>query len=853
MGRRFAFCVNAQAGAELTGGRVDAARVHTLLCDEELGHCDARSPPPLLDCETRGRFQDTLLSLIDGWKRQDQLLLYFSGHGRLRNDKYTLVFGQEPRQSYLPFDAVTADLQAYGVDRAIIILDACQSGAALRWGAKSIAALERSHLPELPQGIAVLASCRETESSYELDDGSGSVFTYLLTKGIRSGLDGQPTDDGLIGPGDIIDYINEMLRSDEFASYPQSPVFGIYSADRRLWLAHNRSIPPSEDLPPTRTLDDLRLLYEMTEKSRWPCKGVTAEHLDADLVHAYAESFAAGSDGTEAGEPLARRLGLYSTIAESDLHQAAVLCFAAEPHRFIPQARAIFTVGAKTSQLFRREDVLGPLPRQVTELYERVQLEIAKGNGHTDYSEPQRLFLQVIREAISNAVTHRDYEDTQIVRISVNFPIVEIFSPGRFRHGKTFESLLRQEHVSAPKDAAIALYMTSLLAFEGIGRGFSIFEEYIRQTDQSHLQCASDEPASFIKLEAKFPDPDRAMDSTPSSLDGWASAIASQSSHDSPPRLPDQYQYVRRIAQGGLATIYEAQDTELGHAVAIKMLSVRYQPPEQQARLLREARLLNAVRHPGVVGVIGTGRSGDAVYIVMELLRGRDLHQFMLDSRPEHEPEGDINYFDIAQVIGDVAATLAYIHSKGVVHRDIKPSNIVIDDAGHARIIDFGLAKYVGDDDEVVVVDGSSSALELHDEEKMAYTTDSSSIIGTPAYMSPEQIVDSSGVDARSDIYSLGLILYELLVRGRPFGNLSIPQMLEAKAFGHLTNPRSRQRRVPRKLDYICMKALENFPEDRYQDAGDMAAALHAFAARGDLRSRFFAWLRRRDPKDEAP
>jgi len=240
MSSRIALVVNALTGPELSGGRADANNVFAVLNDRELGACAPNGPAPLRDCDSRATFQTKLDDVLKNWRTEDQLILYFSGHGVVRRGVYSLVFGKAPDESFLPFDAIRADLDANGVRRAILILDACQSGAVLQRGAKPWpdgAPLKA----ELPAGVAVLASCRHSEHSWENDDGSGSVFTELLIEGIRSGLRGKATEDGKISTGDIINYVNDRLQHDDYRSYAQSAAYGINEAERPIWLALNRT------------------------------------------------------------------------------------------------------------------------------------------------------------------------------------------------------------------------------------------------------------------------------------------------------------------------------------------------------------------------------------------------------------------------------------------------------------------------------------------------------------------------------------------------------------------------------------------------------------------------------------
>jgi tRNA A-37 threonylcarbamoyl transferase component Bud32 len=839
-----ALVVNALTNDELSGGKADTARVYSLLCDEELGDCDLESPPPLRDCESRSQFQDALINLIRSWDHNDQLILYFSGHGCVRNGKYTIIFGTKPHETYLPFDSITSDLQTYGVSRAIVILDACQSGAALRRGQKDLRPPEPTLSRDLPQGVAVLASCREYESSYELDDGSGSVFTHLLYKGIKTGLGGRATIDALIGPEDIVEFINQRLREDQYSTYAQSSVFGVYAADRQVWLARNKTkaeeTPGSKSDLGMRSLDELRILYEKTETSRWPCPGPTVEDLDPELLRKFAESTSSRVALDLGTREIAERVGLYSTLAPDALHKAAVLCFANEPHTFIPQARATFLVGSRTTQVFRREDVLGPLSQQVSALVERIEREVVRAHRKTAFNEQQKLFFRVIREAVSNAITHRDYDSAQVVRVSVDFPHVEIVSPGSLPGGLTFENLLRSDHLSQPKDAAIAWYLTTLLAFEGVGRGFAIFEAFV-DVAEDKLEWDEDRARSFVRIKVTFPtdqgtlsseEPAEERDAT-IDLRSSASQVPAvdqptmgQTAADhqipaawgDPARLPLEklgaYKVISIIGAGATGPVYLAVDERLDRRVAVKILSQRFEGTEARSRFREEARIAARLSHPNIVPVYDTGTVDDFVYLVMEYIEGSSLRKY-LDEHPKDElgPE----YFRwVATIVREVASALGHAHQNSIIHRDVKPGNILLDAKGSAHVSDFGISRDLRLRDSDITVTGA--------------------IVGTPAYMSPEQLAGDR-LDPRSDIYSLGVVFFEMLTREKPRTARFIDPTSVQKALD------TRKVQIPVDLRRVCTRALQLQLDQRYSEAEEMVADLDRYLG-GRHRGNFFRrWL----------
>jgi serine/threonine-protein kinase len=260
--------------------------------------------------------------------------------------------------------------------------------------------------------------------------------------------------------------------------------------------------------------------------------------------------------------------------------------------------------------------------------------------------------------------------------------------------------------------------------------------------------------------------------------------------------IDERYRVVRRLGSGGMADVYCAEDQELGRRVALKLLHRRFaDDPEFVERFRREASSAAGLQHPNVVGIYDRGEWDGISYIAMELVDGRPLKQLIREEAPL-APERAI---DLAE---DVLRAARFAHRRGIVHRDLKPHNVLVDQEGRAKVADFGIARAAASD-----------------------ITETGSIMGTAQYLSPEQ-AQGQPVSPRSDLYSVGIILYEMLTGRVPFEaespvTIALRQVSERPAPPSQINPA-----VPPALDAVVMRALEKEPERRFRDADDFIAAL---------------------------
>jgi serine/threonine protein kinase/WD40 repeat protein len=274
------------------------------------------------------------------------------------------------------------------------------------------------------------------------------------------------------------------------------------------------------------------------------------------------------------------------------------------------------------------------------------------------------------------------------------------------------------------------------------------------------------------------------------------------------PESIGKFQVIHLLGRGAFGSVYKARDPELDRIVAIKVPRAGYfRSQQEEERFLREARSAARLGHPGIVPVHEIAHAHGVPFLVSDYVEAVTLADVLTGTRP--------GYRETAELVARVAEALDFAHRAGIVHRDIKPGNILIDRAGLPHLTDFGLARR--DDGEITV-------------------TLEGQILGTPAYMSPEQATGAP-VDGRSDVYSLGVVLYEMLTGELPVrGNQRI--ILYQVVYGEPRAPRSLNDRIPRDLETICLTAMAKQPARRYATAGALAGDLRRYLKREPIKAR---------------
>ena len=264
-----------------------------------------------------------------------------------------------------------------------------------------------------------------------------------------------------------------------------------------------------------------------------------------------------------------------------------------------------------------------------------------------------------------------------------------------------------------------------------------------------------------------------------------------------------RYTIERTIGSGAMGVVYEGVDPTLGRKVAIKTI-LKTQLDEDTAkeyskRFLREAKAVARLNHPNIVQVYDFGEAGEVAYLVMEFIKGKELKSFF-------EANERFELKEVVRIMGELCEALEFAHNAGIIHRDIKPANVMLDAHAHTKLTDFGVAR-------------------VQDADKTMERTQAGTLVGTPAYMSPEQITGVN-IDKRSDVFSAGIILYQFLTGEKPFTGSGAWTIAKKILHEEPPLPSSLNNAVTPLFDAVVNKALAKSPDQRFQSARELGAAL---------------------------
>jgi len=263
-----------------------------------------------------------------------------------------------------------------------------------------------------------------------------------------------------------------------------------------------------------------------------------------------------------------------------------------------------------------------------------------------------------------------------------------------------------------------------------------------------------------------------------------------------------RYEIIEELGRGEMGVVYKAYDPLIDRFVAVKTIDLQKlgeeEKDEYKARFYQEAKAAGRLNHPNIITIYDLGRKGDIAYIAMEFMEGKELQNIVAENQP-------LTISEKLDVAFQVAEGLAYAHEHGIIHRDIKPSNIMVLRGRHVKIADFGIARI-------------KTALEL---------TKTNKIIGSPLYMSPEQI-QSHPIDPRSDIFSFGIVLYQMLTGKLPFNGDNVNSLMYKIVNEEPQKPSELNPEISKTLDRIVTKCLEKKAADRYQNVNELTRDLHS-------------------------
>ncbi|MFZ6642572.1 serine/threonine protein kinase [Undibacterium sp. TC4M20W] len=280
-----------------------------------------------------------------------------------------------------------------------------------------------------------------------------------------------------------------------------------------------------------------------------------------------------------------------------------------------------------------------------------------------------------------------------------------------------------------------------------------------------------------------------------------------------PSKRVGRFYLSERLGMGSNGAVYLGHDPVIDRDVAIKIFSAGNNAADKKQReqqFINEARAAGRLSHPNIVTIFDASSEGGTTFIAMEFLQGKDLRHILADGK-------QFDIIETANIIQKIAEALAYAHANGVIHRDIKPANIFVLPSQQPKVVDFGIAR--------------APNRVLDETREQAHTLFNNNILGTPNYMSPEQ-ANGKAVNALTDVYSLGTVMYEMLTGQKPFQSQDVDKLLQQIVNKVAKYPSEIRTSIPDSLSKIVMKAMQKDPAARYESAAEMSLALEKFLER---------------------